>query len=244
MMKKAVKEAKYVVYVTKYFLQKRYPTKGLSINISNVDLPIIPDDFLDESIKKIRKLNTSKSPLINLMTAANVGVRYKGMHFVIKALGRLKRQGLNNYIYHIIGEGDKSFLIELAAKENVTKNIVFHGALSHNEVIDFMRNRADIYIQPSLQEGLPRAVIEAMSVGLPCIGSDVAGIPELLAPQYMFNRKDNIPTQIEGILMTFNKDAMIEQAIANFNKAKDYQASILNKRRIDFFNSVLKRELQ
>lgn len=239
-MRKAVKEAKFVVYVTKYFLQKRYPTNGMSINISNVDLPVVADSILDESIRKIKNIYLSESPFINLMTAANVGVRYKGMHFVIKALGRLKRRGNCNYIYHIIGEGDRSFLEEIAAKEDVEDNIVFHGPLSHSEVIAFMKNQVDIYIQPSLQEGLPRSVIEAMSVGLPCIGSDVAGIPELLDPKCMFKRKANIPIQIEEILMSFNEEVLIEQAKANFSKAKDYQANILNKRRIEFFNSALK----
>ena len=44
----------------------------------------------------------------------------------------------------------------------------------------------DIYIQPSLTEGLPRALIEAMSRGLPCLASRAGGIPELLPEHCTF----------------------------------------------------------
>ena len=54
---------------------------------------------------------------------------------------------------------------------------------------------SDIYIQPSLQEGLPRAVVEAMSTALPCIGFNTGGIPELLEPEYIVKLKN-----VDGIV--------------------------------------------
>ena len=50
-------------------------------------------------------------------------------------------------------------------------------------------DECDIYLQPSLQEGLPRSVIEAMSRGCACIGAATAGIPELLESEYVVKRK-------------------------------------------------------
>lgn len=64
----------------------------------------------------------------------------------------------------------------------------------------------DIYIQPSKQEGLPRSVVEAMSRGCLCVGSRIAGIPELLSTKYLFNAGNVM--QIAKILADIDKDQL------------------------------------
>lgn len=92
----------------------------------------------------------------------------------------------------------------------------------------------DVYVQPSKQEGLPRSVIEAMSVGCPALGSNVAGIPELLDNDCLFNPDNNsqIIDAIEGML---NKETMIAKARANFYRAKEYNLIDIEKRRQKIF---------
>ena len=235
MMKKSIHDAPFVVYVTKDFLQRRYPTKGKNTNISNVSIPPHDDTILESRVNKIEKQRVGDN--IHLYTAANVGVRYKGMHFVVQTLALLKKQGLSNYIYHMIGEGDQTFIHSVAEKHGVSDQIVFHGAVSHSEVLRLLREECDIYVQPSLQEGLPRAVIEAMSLGVPCIGSDVAGIPELLEDRFMFNRRKNIPEQLKSLMLSMTKDVQLQQSKQNFVIAQYYEIDKLNKRRFDFLES-------
>ncbi len=232
MMKRAVKSAPFAIYVTKNFLQKRYPTRGASTNISNVSIPGHDDGILEKRISKIKALKDGTN--INLYTVANVGVRYKGMHFVVQALSELKKNGHCNYVYHMVGEGDQSYIKDVAKKGAVLDQIVFHGAVSHEGVMSLLREDADIYIQPSLQEGLPRAVIEAMSQGLPCITSDVAGTPELMESKYMFDRSKHIPDQIVLLLKKMTLDDMMEQARRNFVVAQDYENDVLTRRRTIF----------
>lgn len=231
-MKKAIKDAPFVVYVTKEFLQRRYPTLGLNTNISNVSLPTFEDGILNARLKRIDSIQTKEK---HLATVANVGVRYKGFQYVIQALGIIKKQtGECDYIYHIIGEGDQSFLKQQARRVNVTDNIVFHGAVKHEDIFNLMKEEIDIYIQPSLQEGLPRAMIEAMSCALPCIGTDVAGIPELIQPEYIYQRSGNMPKQIVALLNNFNIDNMKSSAQYNFTNSKNYSSDVLTNRRTDF----------
>ena len=67
--------------------------------------------------------------------------------------------------------------------------MIFLGLKTSKEVMKILKD-ADIYLQPSLQEGLPRSVVEAMSVALPCIGFNTGGIPELLEPEFVVDQKD------------------------------------------------------
>ena len=96
----------------------------------------------------------------------------------------------------------------------------------------------DVYIQPSLQEGLPRALLEAMSRGLPCIGSNAGGIPELLEKKMIF-KKRNVK-QLCKILKNLNKEELINSANYNFKKSKLYNLSYLNNKRNNFYDKILK----
>lgn len=227
--KKEVKRAPFVVYVTSEFLQNRYPTRGVNTNISNVKLNKQNPEDLD---RRLEKIANSKEKIV-LGTAANVDIRYKGQQFVLEALGILKKKGLTNFEYQILGAGDQTFLLNMAKKYNVQDQVKMLGSFSHEKVFEWLKKDLDVYIQPSLQEGLPRSVIEAMSVGLPCIGSDVAGIPELLDSVWVFPRKKNKGKEIAELLLKIDKNNLEEQAIRNFKEAKKYDYDLLLEKRYE-----------
>ena len=179
-IKKIIRNANYCLYVTEKFLQRRYPTTAYSINASNVniDKPIAYKDYS----------NTNKKELI-LFTAAALNVKYKGQQYVIKGIKKLKAKGIN-VNYYLAGKGDSNYLTKISKKCGVSENVHILGMLSKEEVNKMLLN-TDIYIQPSLQEGLPRSLIEAMNCGLVCIGANTAGIPELLEDKFVFNKPRN-----------------------------------------------------
>jgi glycosyltransferase involved in cell wall biosynthesis len=230
--KRIVREAKYVVYVTNEFLQKRYPTKGKSVNCSNVSLKEFDDNVLKARLNKINNMKYNRRIVIG--TIAAVDVRYKGQQYVIKALGKLKKQGIKNYEYQLVGGGDQTYLKSVAEKFNVTDQVKFLGSIPHDKVFDWL-DTIDIYVQPSRQEGLPRALIEAMSRGLPAFGAKTAGIPELLEPEYIFSNTRRNIDEICNILQSFNKDTMRTQAKRNYAEAKKYDKEVIEERRRKFF---------
>lgn len=229
-----IRNADYVSYVTKNYLQKQYPTKGKHIGVSNVSLKSMDDNVLSERLKKIDKHEN----VYHCGTAAAVNVRYKGQHFVLKALSILKQEGITNFVYHIAGMGDNTYLLGLVQEYGLQDQVIFEGVLPHEQIFSWL-DGLDFYIQPSLQEGLPRALIEAMSRGCLCIGSDVAGIPELLHPYWIFNRKKRREIQIAELLKKINRDTLREQAELNFSVAKEYQFDILDQRRINFYREFV-----
>lgn len=92
-------------------------------------------------------------------------------------LFRCARQLGPEYQFYIAGDGPKREWMETHAPENIN----LCGTVP-NEDIPLFLNRHDIYFQPSKREGLCMTVIEAMSCGLPVVGSNVGGIPESVVP--------------------------------------------------------------
>lgn len=226
-MRKVISNANYAVYVTQNFLQKRYPCHGKTIGVSNVEISSIdgPKDYSNFDKKSF-----------TMMTAGAVNVRYKGQEFVIKAISRLKKKKGIDIKYYLAGKGDDSRLRRIAERNNISENIIFLGMLSKNGLADRMRN-IDLYIQPSLQEGLPRSLIEAMSHGCICLGAKTAGIPELLKSEQLFDKKSSRAIE-DSILTNLNKD-LKRISRENVQMARKYRKESLDKIRKNFYNSII-----
>lgn len=226
--KKAVKKCNNVLYVTEKFLQKRYPTYGNQVSCSDVILDNVDNNVIQKRKEMISKCNLKE---LSLVTVANVGMKYKGHIYVFKAIADLKKKGYN-YKYYLIGNGSQERLKSLAEKLCINDNIVFVGSLPHDKVFEFLK-KMDLYIQPSLQEGLPRALIEAMSLGMPAIGSTAGGIPELLQSKYIF-KKRNVKNLIY-IMQSFNYQLLLEASQFNFDKSLEFTPEKLDKIRKKFY---------
>lgn len=233
LMKHYVKISPNVIYVTKKFLQKRYPTKGNYIECSDV---VLKDLFQDNLNNRLNKIEENAQQKIVIGTVGDVDVKYKGHKYVIKAISELKKQGYN-YEYQLVGGGNNKRLMKLANKLNVIEEIKFLGPMTHEKVLNWYKN-IDIYIQPSNTEGLCRSIIEAMSVGCPCIVSNAGGNIELINEEFIFKKK-NTKDFIKK-LKNMNKENMIRQAKINFKGANKYDINTLNERRMHFYEKILK----
>lgn len=227
-MRAAVKKAPNVIYVTERFLQNRYPTNGRYIGCSDVKL----SGFDPSKIKK----DYNNSGRFVIGTAAAVDVKYKGQQYVIKAIGKLKRMGVDNIEYQIAGHGNARYLQEVAKRYNVTEQVRFMGSIPHAQISEWYKS-LDLYIQSSNLEGLPRALVEAMSCALPCIGSNVGGIPELLDDVVMF-KKRNVDDLVAAIKRMLDFDFRKKQAQRNYQKSMEYDVAKLEAKRVEFMKSV------
>lgn len=229
--KNMIKNANYVVYVTQQFLQKEYPTNGKSIGISNVKITGIREEALAQRLEKIESTDMKT---MTLCTTAAVDVKYKGQAYVLEAMYKLKKKGYD-LRYIIIGGGNQDRLRNLCERYELTDNVIFTGSIKHDEVYDHL-SKADIYIQPSLQEGLPRAMIEAMSCAMPAIGFKTAGIPELIDKKYVCRRKS--VSDICKCIESMTRDEMYAQAKKNFESAKEYEFDKINHKRKIFISEA------
>src|SRR5699024_7185268 len=95
-----------------------------------------------------------------------------------------------------------------------------------------------LFVLPSKSEGLPRAIIEAMATGNPCIGSNVDGIPELLDREYIvdgFNYSD-YSKKIISLVSDWPK--MIQSSNSNYENSKKFHSRILTNKRNLFYSRL------
>jgi glycosyltransferase involved in cell wall biosynthesis len=106
-------------------------------------------------------------------------VERKGLHVLIEAFARL--QGASELL---IAGGDWSApgypqcLKAMARDAGVASRIHFEN---HRQNVGAVLSTADVFVLPSFSEARPRSIIEAMSLGIPVVASDVGGIPSLVA---------------------------------------------------------------
>lgn len=235
-VKKRLKNAPYALYVTQEELQKRYPCSGKTVGCSNVELDSIDRFALEHRQDKIK---AGSNPVV-IGTIGGYNLKTKGQILVIKALGQLKRKGIRNIEYQLVGGGDNNRLKNEAEKQGVLEQVKFLGSMPHEKVFEWL-DRIDIYIQPSYQEGLCRSVVEAMSRACPVICSDACGERELADARFIFKRGDwkILADRIEDMISS--EDVLYYEAIRGYEKAKEYKKEILDERRrffyLDFINS-------
>lgn len=231
------KKADGVSYVTKYYLQSKYPSainlnkKGRfesyysTINLDN-NYFVSPRDF------------TGKKSFSIIHTANNMNNNVKGHEVLLRAVDFVLKKG---YVVNLTFVGDgilKNTFEDLAVKLGIKEQVRFTGMLSNSDEVRAELLKADIFVFPTKAEGLPRSLIEAMAVGLPCISTPIAGIPELLANEDMIE-----PTNISGFskrIIEFISDTKLlnEKSRRNIEVAKNYRGEILREKRREFYNNL------
>ena len=231
--KKRISDSPFAIYVTSNYLQEKYPCKGEVQNASNVELKKLDEQTL--TFRK-NKINSMTSPYkLGLIGSLSSG--YKGIDTAIKAIKLINSNP--DVELHILGDGDPAKWKQMVERYGVSNKIFFDGTLTKDNVYKWL-DEIDLYIHPSRQEGLPRAVIEAMSRGCPVVASTVAGIPELIDKSYLHDPKDyNKLAELIKLLLE-NKEELYEQSKKNFLESKNYEAERLEKVRYDFFMRLRK----
>lgn len=197
-LRRACANATVAIYVTREKLQARYPMRsgGTAFVASNVEL--IERDFLQP-----RKPFTREAGPHRIVTVASLEQRYKGVGTLLQAADGLLSEGFDVRVT-VVGTGRyASDLIRQAEMLGIVDRVTFAGEQS-KEGVHRALDQADFFVLASRTEGLPRAMLEAMARGLPCIGTAVGGIPELLGPEELVRPND--PDALQAALAKLISD--------------------------------------
>ncbi|NIM91377.1 MAG: glycosyltransferase [Candidatus Aminicenantes bacterium] len=147
-----------------------------------------------------------------ILTAGRL-IKTKGIEYLIEALPKvLERQ--NNTKLIIIGDGpEKPRLLSLSDELGLRHEVLFLGSIPQDEVFSYM-NASDVFVGPSLFEGLGNVFIEAMACGTPVIGTSVGGIREI------------IENEVNGLLVPPGDSRAIAKAISRVLSNEDLATSL------------------
>ncbi|MGE0267507.1 MAG: glycosyltransferase [Candidatus Omnitrophota bacterium] len=232
-----IKRAGFAIYVTQEYLQRRYPCRGFSCGVSDVEVGSETDvpNGVEKKITrwKTRDKDGAKPFIVGLI--GDLFHRGKGLHVAMRAMRRLRDQGILVHL-RVLGSGPQDGWLSEARQIGVEDLLFLNGSLPSGGPVKQWLDDLDIYIQPSFTEGLPRALIEAMSRGLPALGSKVAGIPELLASECLHRPGDDKTLAQQLARMVQDSSWRLQQAQRNWDEAQNFCGNRLQARRDAFWN--------
>lgn len=231
--RQAVKEAPFCIYVTNRYLQELYPCKGVIGCASNVVLNTESSVSIQQALKEKA---LARKPVFGLI--GTLETEYKGLDIAIKAIALLRGYGVPAEL-KVLGKGNPQRFVALARSLNVNQAVSFDGVRHAGAEVNRWLDELTYYLQPSRTEGLPRALIEAMARGLPAVGSDVGGIPELLDKQHVF--KSLLPEELfqhMKKLIECSAEEYFEYGYRNYLKSTDYEMGKVEAQRNLFWNIV------
>ncbi|ADT85073.1 glycosyltransferase family 4 protein [Thermococcus barophilus] len=102
-------------------------------------------------------------------------IRRKGVEWLIKAIKIIKNSTSKKIKCILVGEGEDRNYFEMLVREyNLSDSVVFAGRISDKKLAWLYEN-SDIFVLPSLSEGLPTTILEAMYFSLPVVATDIPG---------------------------------------------------------------------
>jgi len=218
------------LYVTRDYLQSRYPSPGPMFSASDVQL-------IDEAFVAGPRRFDGATPF-RLITVGTLDQLYKGQDVAIRALAELVRRGRDVRLT-FVGKGRLRPRLEaLASSEGVASRIAFTGPLPAGHAVREQLDQSDLFIMPSRTEGLPRALLEAMARGLPCIASGVGGVPELLDAEDLAvpGNVSSLADAIEQAMQ--NPERLCRMSVRNLQRAQRYTQSRMTEVRRRFYEAV------
>lgn len=222
-----------VAYVTEKALQCRYPSKTNAFVTDCSDIDLQDEDYITTSRLFSKDLN--QNILISVGTMSQL---YKGFDILIDAVSICVKKGIELKLI-LIGDGEyRSNLEKKASLMGLNKHIIFIGELPSGNEINTKLDKSDLFILPSRTEGLPRVMIEAMARGLPCIGTRIGGIPELLSSEDMVPAGDPVALASKILEVLSNPNRMSLMSLLNLEKAKNYHKNKLTKKRVEFYKYI------
>jgi N-acetyl-alpha-D-glucosaminyl L-malate synthase BshA len=236
-----IKNANAVIALTKDMQQriKEMYNRDIFIIPNGVDLK----RFSYLSRKEIRvNLNIKDEEKIILFVGNLRPV--KGVKYLIEAIKLIRDKNKNVRLF-LVGDGtEREYLENLTKEYDLEKYVNFLGKISNLKIPEYMM-ASDLFVLPSLSEGVPLVILEAMASGLSIIASNVGGLPEIIHDKENgFLVEPGQPEKIaEKVLQLLENEPLREKMSKNNkDKAKEYDWKAIVVRLEEVYSTMKRAE--
>jgi glycosyltransferase involved in cell wall biosynthesis len=165
----------------------------------------------------------------------------KGLIDLLETALMLKKNG-NNFTLSLCGKGSLNAYIEKFVEDNsIRDNIVNHGWVSGEKKVDLLKD-TDIFVLPSYKEGVPIAILEAFSFGIPVISTKISGIPELVIDNrngFLITPGDRVSLYLKILQLIENPELRHQFGSNNFSDVKKYSVEIISLQWQSLYESLV-----
>lgn len=199
-----------VIKVISHFIEKLTREIGyqgiVSVIPNGVDTRRFAISLPEEQLIELKERYGKRMGDVFLVTASRL-VLSRGVEDVIRALRYLPV----NAKFLIAGDGeDRAALEHIAKKEGVLERVVFAGQVTHKELPALLKI-SDIFVRPSIIEGMGNAFIEAFAAGIPVVATPVGGIPD-----FLFDPEANQDMEPTGLFCSVRNPESIARAVKRY----------------------------
>lgn len=203
---------------------------------NGVDLKVFSQTFTSANLKKLEQ-ELDKQPEDKFLIHTGRLTHKNGLEYLIKSLTYLSE----DVKLLLIGDGeDKSILEKIIQERGLENRVKFISFLKQGELVKYLKV-SDIFIRPSLSEGLGNSFLEAMVAKIPVIATPVGGIPDFLIDKEtgLFCQVEDPESIAEKVKFFFGnsdfKDRIVKQAYKMVTKKYDWDI-IAKEMEEKFFN--------
>lgn len=229
------------LHCDRHMLQQKVAEASSVIGISDYNRNLILEECGQQFASKVHVIHcgvdTAKFTPRSLSTSFDLGNgpmvllcigtlhEVKGQTYLLQACAKLRELSLEVEC-HLIGGGPDMDKLKAESKElGIEKHVVFWGLRTRDEIVDHLAT-ADALVTPSVltqsgqREGIPVVLMEAMASGVPCIGSNLSGIPELLRGECGLLPNPRDASSIVDCIKTLYQDAELRRRLATNGRTR------------------------
>ena len=240
--KKEIYQLAPVTFVTCSRWLKERASQSILLNghtIVDIPNPINTSLFKPQSMVEARKkMRLPNDKKLILFGSVKVTDKRKGIDYFIESCKLLaeKSPNLKEELGVVVYGKNSEYLKSLIPFQVYALDYIS----SEKELVNIY-NAVDLYVTPSLEENLPTTIMEAMSCGVPCVGFNVGGIPEMidhLHNGYVAEYK-SAEDLSNGVIWALSESEYQTLSGEAYRKAiSNYSESIVAKKYIDIYNKI------